>query len=47
LQAVVRTDKEVKRLKEDIENRKWRMVADQIKSMKASLAISIPMPAVY
>ncbi|KAJ9610494.1 hypothetical protein H2200_005271 [Cladophialophora chaetospira] len=37
LQAVVKTDKEVKRLKEDIEAKKWRMVADQMKSMKASL----------
>ncbi|EXJ56928.1 hypothetical protein A1O7_07272 [Cladophialophora yegresii CBS 114405] len=29
LQAVVKTDKEVKRLKEEIEAKKWRMVADQ------------------
>ena len=36
MQAVVKTDKEVKRLKEDIEAKKWRMVADQMKSMKAS-----------
>ncbi|OCT49106.1 hypothetical protein CLCR_04939 [Cladophialophora carrionii] len=36
LQAVVKTDKEVKRLKEEIEAKKWRMVADQMKTMKAS-----------
>ena len=36
MQAVVKIDKEVKRLKEDIETKKWRMVADQVKSLKAS-----------
>jgi hypothetical protein len=38
---VVKTDKEVKRLKEEIEAKKWRMVADQIKSLKASLVLSM------
>jgi hypothetical protein len=36
VQAVLKTDKEVKRLKDDIEAKKWRMVADQMKSLKAS-----------
>jgi hypothetical protein len=36
LQAVVKTEKEVKRMKEDVDAKKWRMVADQMKAMKVS-----------
>jgi hypothetical protein len=34
LQAVVKTEKEVKRMKEDVDAKKWRMVANQMKAMK-------------
>ena len=40
MQAVVKTDKEVQRLKEDIEAKKWRIVADQMKSMKVNITIT-------
>ncbi len=39
MQAVLKTEKEVKRLQEEIEAKRWRMVADQMKSMKASLTL--------
>ncbi|OAL33063.1 hypothetical protein AYO22_00148 [Fonsecaea multimorphosa] len=42
LQAVIKAEKEVKRLKDDIESKKWRMVADQMKSLKACLTMLDP-----
>ena len=36
----MKTDKEVQRLKEDIEAKKWRIVADQMKSMKVNITIT-------
>ncbi|EXJ67541.1 uncharacterized protein A1O5_09554 [Cladophialophora psammophila CBS 110553] len=41
LQAVIKTEKEVKRLKDDIESKKWRMVADNMKRMKACPTIDM------
>lgn len=36
--AIAETDKEIERLKQEVESKKWRMVADKIKLKKVSVS---------